>query len=506
MKNMKWLSLALSLVLFLQCFPVPARAAETEASTEAILETTQPVTVPQAIPDVTVPSELDYGTVSIYQGCRGIESQIPLTNDRSVAVTAQGIVVFEKNTGTMVYSYNADAQLPPGTLSKILTALIVVENCDLDAPVTCSSRNISRLPAGTQHVDLKEGEVLPVRDLLYCLLLQSANDAAIALSEYVSGNQEAFVTLMNERARKLGCTGSVFANVHGLDNKAQHTTARDMAKIMVEVTSNATLMEILSTKGYTVEATNRSDERKLRTVNYLIDELNVNKYLDPRVIGGLPSYSEATRAGLICEAKDEKKGMDLILILLGSQRRMMENGWQVEYYGNFDEMTELINYIFDNFKVKRILYDGQALSQFPVIHGENHVVGQPHVNVDTVLPKDVSMDNLIVTPKVSGGGLTAPIEKDQKISTVEIWYRNSCLAEAELFAMSGVRKDEQSGLSVRDDAARDDNDTSGFLKFVRIVSGVILIPLAIYLTVNAILRARARSRKRRRRSGRRRNR
>ena len=497
MKNSKYLSLALAALMLVQGLGLPAKAAEIpQASTFPTETEFQEVTV--------APPVLTFGTVGIYNGCRGIESQIPVSNDAQIVDTAQSIMIYERNTGSLIYAKNPDIKLSPGTLTKMVTALIVIENCPLDAIVTCSSRNISKLPPGTQHVDLKEGEQLTVNDLLHCLILESANDAAIALAEHVSGNQEAFVELMNARVQQMGCYNTRFSNVHGLDNKPQQTTARDMTRFMLEATKNVTFRKLLSEIKYKVPATNRSEERAFRTGNYLIDEFNISKYYDTRVTGGMGAYSEVSGASLVCTA--EYGGMDIVCVLLNSERRMMPNGWQVEYYGNFDEMTELVEYTFSSFRVKRIVYDGQALSQFSVIDGENNVVGEPHVNIDTVLPNGVNMSNLIITTNPTDGGLTAPIKKGDMISTVEIWYRTCCLAEAELFAMSDVRVDKDSGIRFQGEAARGDDDTSGFLGFVKIVSAIILIPVALYLVVNTIRRHRAMARKRRRRSGRRRSR
>lgn len=502
MKKIRILSLALCFLVFLQCSIFTAHGSELTETISAT-DNTLPQEPTGEVSPIVPESELVFGTVSIYNGCRGLESQIPLSHVSPFLDTAQSVVLFERKTNTMVYSYNPDAKLSPGTLTKIVTALVAIENTKPDSIVTCSSRNISRLPAQTQHVDLKEGEQLTVTDLLHCLILHSANDAAIALSEFVSGNQQAFVTLMNDRVRRMGCTNTEFANVHGLDNQAQHTTARDMAIIMNEACKNDIFRELIGTKGYTVPETNRSDERVLKTTNYLIDERVVAKYYDERVTGGLASYSANSGASIVCTA--EYGNMDYICVILASERKFRENGWSVLYYGNFDEMTELLEFAFGQFRIKRIIYEGQTLSQFPVIDGENQVVGQPHVNIDTVLPADVSMDNLILNIRPEGGELSAPVARDEKIAEVEIMYRTSCIAETELFAMSDVRREEDSGLKIQGDVSRDDDDTSGFLGFVKIVSAVILIPLAVYLVINTWLKVRAKNRKHRRRSGRRRS-
>lgn len=495
MKKTAWLSLALSFCMLLESLALPVLADEetTEASTlPSFPEVTE--VLPPVETDYKPPSELAFGTVSVLNGCRGLDGMMPLENGRLLE-TAQGVMVYERNTDTVVYSYNPDAKLSPGTLVKIVTALVVAESTELDSKVTCHSRNISRLPAQSQNANLKEGEILTVNDLLHCMILHGANDAAIALAEFISGNQESFVALMNSRIKKMGCTDTVFANVHGLDNPDQHTTARDMTKIMVEATKNEIVRDLLFTRKYKVPETNRSPERSYDCQNYLISESVTPKFYQEDVTGGLASYTQGAGAGLACTAK--YKDLDLVCVLLGAVRLFeADKAWKASYYGNFDEMVKLLDFASSSYRVKRIIYEGQALNQFSVMNGENQVVGMPRVNIDSVLPNGVSMEDLRLELKPVHGGLTAPIQKDQMISTVEVWYRTSCLAEAELFAMSNVRYKENKdgrpgGLS------RTDEDTSGFMGFVKAVSGVILVALVGYLVVNNVRRWKHQAKKRR---------
>lgn len=497
MKKSPWLSLVLSILILLQSISLPVLADEA-AEAETTLPTFPDVSQ-ESVPVETnfkAPSDLAFGTVSIYNGCRGLNGMMPLENGR-ILETSQGVMVYERNTDTVVYSYNPDAKLSPGTLTKIVTALVVVEASELDAKVTCHSRNISRLPGGSQNAKLKEGEILTVNDLLHCMILEGANDAAIALAEYVSGNQESFVSLMNARVRKMGCTSTEFTNVHGLDTTTQVTTARDMTKIMVEATKNEVIRDLLFTRKYKVPETNRSKVRAFDCQNYLISEAVTPKFYQEDVTGGLASYTQGAGAGLACTAK--YNDLDYVLVLLGATRLFEpDKAWKASYYGNFDEMVKLLEFSAAGYRVKRIIYEGQALNQFSVIDGENDVVGAPQVNIDTVLPKGVSMDNLRLELKPVNGGLTAPIQKGQMISTVEVWYRTSCLAEAELYAMSNVRYVEnKNNQAVKNE--RNDSDTSGFVGFVKIVSAVILIPLAGYLVINNFLRFRAQQKKKSRR-------
>ena len=146
------------------------------------------------------------------------------------------------------------------------------------------------------------------------------------------------------------------------------------------------------------------------------------------------------------------------------------------------------------------------MTQFPVAGGENQVVAQTHTSMDAILPINAKLDNLILKYTVEDGGLTAPIENDERIANLQVWYRNSCVAEADLYAMSSVRSLTGLDLDIQGAASRDDSNFKQFLTFVGIVCLVIMIPLAIYLIVNNARRVLARKRRRRRKQQRRRSR
>ena len=459
MKKNRWTLMFLSVMLLMQSAVFPVKAAEV---TGEPMEATFPQEAQEA--------EIPFGQVSIQSGCRTIGGMMPLDGKERKLNTSQAVFVYEVNTDTVIYSYNADTKLAPGTLTKIVAALVTVELCELDEVVTVSSRNISRLPPGSLNKNLKEGEQLTVEDLLHCLILESANDAAIALAEHVSGNQQGFMVLMNDRVKQMGCTSTEFNNIHGLDNATSWTTARDMARIMKEASQNETLVEIFKTTGYTVPATNRSDERSLITQNYLISEAVISKYYDPRVKIGLASYTDLSGASLACTA--EKGKLNVVCIVIGALREFSPETKRVTSY---------------------------------VIDGESQAVGQPKVNYNTVLPASAKMDNLTKYFSPLDGGLTAPIQKNEMIGTVSIWYRNSCLAEAELYSMGDVSSKSNSALTIQGEEVRDDSNMSGALDVLLTVCLFILIPSGLYLTINAWRRSRARARRRKRRENRRRS-
>lgn len=498
MKKVKCLSLILSILLLMQSVPVPA-AAEAETTQTEPTETEQAIT--------TQTEELPFGTVCIQKGCRTINGMVPLAGSEKKLETAQAVFLYETNSNTVVYAYNPDVKLHPGTLAKIVMALIVLENCGLDDLVTVTEGIQSYVPAGAskvQSVSLKSNEEIKVRDLLYALLLINANDAAVALAHHVSGTTAAFLELMNKRVKQMGCTNTEFGNVSGLYTAQSSSTARDMTRIVQEAIKNEDFREIFGAKSYQIPDTNMVQGRKeFKTQNYMIDDSTLQDFYDSRVTGGFASYYESYGASIVCTA--EYKNMNFIAVILGATRTFAENGWQPKIYGNFNEMSDLLDYAFNSFKINRIIYEGMALSTFKVNGGECNAVGQANVNVDTVVPINAQMKNIQMNYEAVDGGLTAPIKKDHMIATLEVVYRNSVLTEVEVYAMSDVRRADKTGVSIRSSAVEGSKGTPGFLSALGTICVIVLGVAIAYLAFNAYMRNRIRARRRKRRAQRRRN-
>ena len=179
-----------------------------------------------------------------------------------VTIQADGGIVMEAGTGTVLYGKNMDHPYYPASITKILTALIVIESCDLNEIVTFSHDAVYNVEEDSSSAGIDEGDQLTVRDCLYALLLASANESANALAEHVSGTREAFADLMNQRAASLGCTGSHFANPSGLNDENHYTTAHDMARIAQAAIQNPTFVEICSSRTYRLPNMKRAPVEK----------------------------------------------------------------------------------------------------------------------------------------------------------------------------------------------------------------------------------------------------
>ena len=496
MKKTRIIVFLLALTLLIQCLSLPAFASETG---------TPPTEDPDTIPLVTEPPA--FGTVCVNQGCRTIDGLIPLGGSDRRLDTAMAAFVYEVNTGTVIYGYNADVKMSPGTLAKLVLALVVVENGDLDDTVTCIDGIQSYVPGSAKKLSpqLKSGEQLTVRDLLHGLVMEYANDAAVALAQHVFKTTDAAKAAMNQRVKQMGCVNTEFGNISGLDTAVSNSTAREVAKIMLEVRQNETLAAMLATDTYEIPATNLCDKsRDLKSGNYLQDDRILTKYYDKRVTSGMASATDASGASIVCNV--ESNGMSLVFVTLGSIRTFNETTGTPEVYGNFDDCLELIKYICNNYKINRIIYENMAVCQWPVIGGECEAVGQAIINVDSVVPATAAMNNLIFNYTLENGGLTAPIKRDSLVATVSVWYQSSCLTEVELYAVSDVRTAADSGLSIRSTAVTTDADGAGFLSVIGTICVIILGLVGVYLAYNAIMRARVRANRRKRREQRRRSR
>ena len=494
MKKLSCLSLLLCVLLLAQMLYIPVSATETDPIEETIAPTA---------PEYTID---ELGAVTVNSGCRTVEAQVPLGGSNPILKTAKSAFIYELNTNTVIYNYNPDITISPGTLAKLVTAIVAIENGNLDQELTVNSMSYRTLPGSAVRVNagLKEGEKMTLRDMLHCLIMHWANDAAVTIAENIGGTQENFVQMMNQWVHDAGCENTKFTNVHGVSSVEAKITARDLVRIYKKAYANREFRTLLATTAYEVPATNKTETvRKLQAKNYLMEEYVLSKYNYDGVTTGFAPYGENYGGHLVCTA--EKDGMVFVVVLLGAEREFGSNGWSVTYYGNYEEAFVLLDFAFDGYKMCRLLHDGQSLYQFTVAGGENQVVAQSNTAMDAVLPLNAKMKNLLYKYTVKGGGLTAPIEKDQVIATLEIWYQNSCIAETELHAMSSVRAVSAGNLDFQG-KGKGGADLTGILSFVGIVCLIIFIPFAVYLIINNVRRTLVRNKRRRRRQSRRRSR
>lgn len=289
-------------------------------------------------------------------------------------VSADSAVLIDAATGEVLYSKNMNSSYPPASTTKIMTALLTLEKCNLDDVVT-----VGKKPplADGSRIYIFENEKITVRELLYALLLSSANDCAEALAEHISGSTEEFAKLMNKRAMELGCKNTNFVNPSGLYDEKHKTSAYDLALIMQELSKHDDYSKIATTLSHKIPVTNKSNvERPLWNENKLIQKYS--EYFYSSCLGGKTGYTVQSMHSYVSVA--EKDGHKLVLALVHDTQKTF-----------FYDAIALFNYGYANY-------------EYVKLYSENDFV-ENYTNKNTTIPLLASKDFYYLrekgtTPKV----------------------------------------------------------------------------------------------------------
>lgn len=278
----------------------------------------------------------------------GLAGAVPASAEEAVSwpagpqVSSPCAIVMEANTGTVLYEKNADEVSYPASITKIMTALVALENSALDDIVTFSATAVYENEGDTSHIARDLDEQMTMEQCLYGMMLESANECAWAIGEHVGGGDcQAFVDMMNAKAQKLGCTNTHFNNPNGLPDTSHVTTCRDMALISRAAIQNSTFRKITGTVKYTIPPTNKhATETPLNNHHQMISAYKGNRYLYDSCIGGKTGYTDAAGSTLVTFA--ERDGMLLICVVMRSQST------------HYQDTTALFDYCFSNYRMYNV--------------------------------------------------------------------------------------------------------------------------------------------------------
>ncbi len=313
----------------------------------------------------------------------GVNNPPPISKPN---IKSESAIIMDAKTGMVLYDYNAHTPRYPASTTKILTALLLIENCDpneyISAPYECETIEGSSLY-------LKPTEQVKAEDMLYALMLRSANDVAYAIARHISGSMEDFAKLMNERAKEIGCKNSHFTNPHGLPDENHISTAYDLALIAREAMNYSLFAEVARTKSKVIN-------RSLNTLDVYLR--NKNKFLSDENAEGIKTgYTKS--AGHCFVGAKVHNGWRLIAVVLNSQDWLADT-------------TELFNWAFENFERVDLLRKGDLTTKVKVSGGKQETV-QAIANDDLTVvlakgdfPKEI---------QYHFAKLEAPIQKGQNI-------------------------------------------------------------------------------------------
>ena len=337
--------------------------------------------------------------------------------DSEISTYSPACLLMEASTGKVIYEKNAHTRMYPASTTKIMTAILVLENGNLTDTVTVSENAVLSIPNGYSTAQLQIGEQFTVEQLLYALMLPSANDAAVALAEYIAGSVDSFAAMMNTKAVEIGCQDTHFVNPNGVHDENHYSTTYDLALMGQYAMENSTFRSIVSTAQFSLPATNQhpTADRTFHNTNSLLSSSlssnGYNYYYYPYCTGIKTGYTDSAKSCIVASAK--KDDLEFIVVVLGGET--LESGLS----GRYLDCKTLFDYGFNNYSFHTILEKSSVVDQIEIMNGteETRNLGLIAENNLTVFAKnDVDFESL--TPTISITNTSAPISKSSVVGTI----------------------------------------------------------------------------------------
>lgn len=394
-------------------------------------------------------------------------------------IGAEGAILMEANTGTILYAKNIDEKLYPASTTKILTTLIAIENASLDEMVSFSNEAVFSIEKGSSNMGMDVGQSITMEQCLYGILVYSANEVCNAVGEHIAGSIDNFVEMMNQKVAELGCTNSHFVTTNGLHDENHYTTPRDLATIARAFFSNETLSKISGTNYYHIPPTDtQPDDIDLWTHN----SLTAGTYQYDGYIGGKTGFTSDSRQTLVSCA--ERDGIKLICVIM-----------REESPNQFLDTIALFDYGFNHFQKVNIaenetnytVYNSDLFHTDSDIFFNNDPILEIDANDYVIIPKTITFADL--TSSLSYETANTASDSSSLLAKINYQYQGAdvgsasiTLTAAETSNQTTASKDNGSA-SVSDSDAVQDEQTGGKIIFINVlkVIGIILLVLILII-------------------------
>jgi len=401
------------------------------------------------------------------------------------SLVAKEVILVDLDSGRTLYAKNEHAQTSPASLTKIMTALLAIEAVDRgehtwDEMVTAGADCRQGMDESSSTAGIMPGETMSYKDLVYCAMLPSANEACNILGTCISGSISAFVELMNQRAQELGCENTHFMNPNGLTADGHYSTAYDMYLMTRAAISHPDFMEICNTINYTVPATNMAQERKLANSNALISENSIyntegNYYLYDGAAGVKTGYTRAAGYCLISTA--QRNGINVLAVVMGSTGVLNSDRSD---YGNFEDSVNLYDWAFGSFSYQEVVSSASTVQTVEVALAEDSgkVSLHPQESISLLLANDFDLNNVSLMPTIYEDRLVAPIAAGDVLGEAIVYV------DGENFGTIRLVSDREVELS-RSEYIRQKLDETFNKTWVKVLIVVVLILLLCYAALVA---------------------
>lgn len=405
------------------------------------------------------------------------------------SIQATAVYLGDPITGLPLYQKNAEERRYPASTTKIMTALVVLENVkDLEQKVTVAEADFDGVPFDGSKAGFVVGEEVPVIDLLYGLLLPSGNEAANTLARFVSGSVPAFVEKMNARALELGCTGTHFVNANGLHDDNHYTTAHDLFRMTQEAMKNETFATIVNTAQKNLSPTNKAAEHPngknlyILTTNQLILSSG-SKYFYGYAKGVKTGHT--SQAGYCLVSAATKKGSSLISVMLGCERPQ-----GADQPLTYSQTKDLFEWAYENYSAKTLIAKGAEIQEVPIrlSTDTDKLMLVASDDLEATVPNDFTLEDFEQNITVQEN-IVAPVQAGDKMGTLTLTRDGVTYGAVDLLSLSDVSLSEV--LYYAD--LLENFFRSGTFKIILVV---LLLLLIFYVTVYMIRERRRRERRR----------
>lgn len=408
-------------------------------------------------------------------------------------ISSKAVYMVNDDTGIVVYEKNADEKMYPASLTKVMTAIIAIENCsDLTGSIATAPTYVfdELYLLGASNADIRHGEQMRMIDLLYAMMLRSACEAAGIIADYVTnGDPAKFVQMMNDKAKELGCTNTNFVNVHGLHDNDQYTTAKDMYLIFSYAMKNETFAEIASTWSYELPATNKhSSSRTITHTNSMMNSTNSSYY----------QYLTASKTGTTdesgrCLASSATKGAYTYTLVTMNAPIYYDNGDYISDNLSYVDAKSLYEWAFNKWAMTTIVKTSSVVGQVKVglVKDKDVVSVFPEREVEYLLRTDIDVDSSVQKILTLEEQVDAPIQTGDVLGTMEIRYEDKLIDTVNLVAGEDLERDQWLYI------LRCIKNVFSSLAF-KIVVILLILAIAAYIFYAAMYNRKKRRRRRRR--------
>ncbi len=353
-------------------------------------------------------------------------------------IRSSAAILYETKSGETIYNKNGKQKAYPASTTKIMTALLALENCEMDEPVTVTRAALNTVSPGSSIAGLQNGEVLTMYEMLECLLVASGNDAASVIAAHIGGTVGKFVEMMNDRSAELGCSSTHYTNPSGLHDEEHYTTAEDLLKVTVEAMKHQEFRDIVGSAQITIPETNKVDHpRYFNNTNQLISQAVTSENLYSKATGIKTGHTTPAGYCLVSSAEDDSRSY--IAVVLG--------GYIDEKTGRNYSYVDSINLFlwgFSDFQYRTVVSTSDLVKELEIglAKEKDFVVLRAAEDVTAFLHEDDDIDTIFTKTISVRENITAPVEKGDILGSMTIMRGSEVYARVDLVAVNTVERSE----------------------------------------------------------------